>query len=141
MSLDAARQFVGQQIGLPLTYDGSSAATKQLSGDELVALTRALLEFIKNNPSRFTNEQVATANAEAGRYASFDAAQAKAESVSFFDELGKQAEEKIGKPLAAVGEGVSRSVTLAGNLLPITLIAVAVLIALPYIRRATSTTT
>ena len=86
-------------------------------------------------------DDMAPRSSYVGRYASFDAAQAKAESVSFFDELGKQAEEKIGKPLAAVGEGVSRSVTLAGNLLPITLIAVAVLIALPYIRRATSTTT
>lgn len=140
MTLDEARRFVGQQIGLPLLYDGSSTATKNLSPDDLVALTRALIDFIKNNPSRFTNQQVATANAETGRFLNFDRAQAQAESVSFLDELAKQAEEKVGKPLAAVGEGVSRTVTLAGNLLPVVLIVAAVVIALPYLRRATAPT-
>ena len=136
ISLADARKYVGQQIGLPLSYDGSDAATRALSGDQLVHLTRSLLDFIKNNPSRFTNKQVATANAEAGRFNSFDQAQAKADSVTLFGELANQAEEKIGKPLAAVGQGVSTSLTLAGNLLPILLIGAVVLIAIPYINRA-----
>lgn len=136
ISLADARKYVGQQIGLPLSYDGSDAATRALSGDELVHLTRSLLDFIKNNPSRFTNQQVATANAEAGRYTAFDQAEAKMNSVTLFGELANQAEEKIGKPLAAVGQGVSTSLTLAGNLLPILLIGAVVLIAIPYINRA-----
>lgn len=136
ISLADARKYVGQQIGLPLSYDGSDAATKALSGDELVHLTRSLLDFIKNNPSRFTNQQVSTANAEAGRFATFDRAQTEMDSVTLFGELANQAEEKIGKPLAAVGQGVSTSLTLAGNLLPILLIGAVVLIAIPYINRA-----
>lgn len=138
ISLDEARRFVGQQIGLPLSYDGSSEATMALSGDQLVHLTRSLLDFIKNNPSRFTNKQVATARAEAGRFNSFDQAAAQADSVTLFGELANQAEEKIGKPLAAVGQGVSNSLTLAGNLLPILLIGAVVLIAIPYVRRASA---
>ena len=136
MSLTDARKFVGQQIGLPLSYDGSDDATRALSGDDLVHLTRSLLDFIKNNPSRFTNQQVATANAESGRFVSFDQAEAQANSVTLFGELENQVEEKIGKPLAAVGQGVSTSLTLAGNLLPILLIGAVVLFAIPYINRA-----
>lgn len=136
MSLDDARRYVGQQIGLPLSYDGSSEATKALAPDDLVHLTRSLIDFIKNNPSRFTNQQVGTANAEAGRFANFDRAQAELGSVTFFGELEKNAEEKIGKPLVAVGEGVSSSLKLVGNLLPILVIVGIVLIALPYAKKA-----
>lgn len=139
MSIVAARAAVGRQMGLGLDFDGSMEAYRGLSADQQAELTRRLLDFIKNNPQRFTPQQNATAQAEAGRFVSFDTAQAALDSVTFMSELEKNAEEKIGKPLVAVGEGVSTSVKLLGNLLPILLIGAVVVIALPYINKARST--
>jgi len=136
IALVDARRFVGRQIGFPLEYDGSNEATRDLTGDQLVALTRALLDYIKNNPSRFSSEQVTTAKVESPRFQNFDAAEAEANSVTLFGELANEAEKVIGEPLAAIGQGVSTSVKLAGNLIPFLMIGALVIFALPYLRRA-----
>lgn len=136
MSIPEARAAVGRQMGLGLDFDGSTAAYRSLSVGDQTELTRRLLDFIRNNPQRFTPAQNATAQAESGRFNSFDNAQAALDSVTFMGELEKNAQEKIGKPLVAIGEGVSTSVKLLGNLLPILLIGAVVVIALPYINKA-----
>lgn len=67
MTIQAARVFVGQSQGLPSSFDGSGSAYAALTQAEQISLTRGLINYILANPGNFSDAQVATARAEAGR--------------------------------------------------------------------------
>jgi uncharacterized protein YllA (UPF0747 family) len=134
ISIQQARVFVGQQIGLSSGYDGSMSATNDLPVEQKQALTAALINYIANNPARFTAQQVSVANAERNRAQTLTATGGYSET-TFWAEVGKNV-ENAGMAVASVGQGVVSSVNLIGTLLPIGVLVAVVIFALPYIKTA-----
>lgn len=134
ISIQQARVFVGQQIGLPSGYDGSMSATNDLPVEQKQALTAALIDYIANNPARFTAQQVSVANAERNRAQTLTATGGYSET-TFWAEVGKNV-ENAGMAVASVGQGVVSSVNLIGTLLPVGVLVAVVIFALPYIKTA-----
>lgn len=134
MTIQTLRELMGRQIGLPASFDGSITAYGNLSQNQQIELTAAVMRYIRQNPGQFTQAQVAVTTAEGSR-AELTIPAGYAD-VGFWDEFENNAYEIVGKPFVAIGQGVSTSVNLIGTLLPVfALIAVAIF-ALPYIRKA-----
>lgn len=57
MTIEQARKIVGQKLGFP-NFDGSVSAYSKLSQADQVRLTDGLAQFIVNNPTQFTADQV-----------------------------------------------------------------------------------
>lgn len=135
MTIAQARAIVGQQLGLP-SFDGSVDAYRALTPGQQIDLTKALFSYIQKNPENFTTGQLETVKAESPR---LQAAQIEDTSFSvseFMNELETNAYKTVGEPLVNLGQGVTRSVNLVGTLLPIAVLAVLVIVALPYIQKA-----
>jgi hypothetical protein len=136
MTIVQLRELMGRQIGLPATFDGSIDAYRNLSAESQIALTRACVAYVRQNPDKFNAAQVDTATVEASRADRLTYEDPGFSAEEFFDELAIEAKKTIGEPLAAIGTGVSQSVQLVGTLLPVlALIAVAVFV-WPYIAKA-----
>lgn len=138
MTIQQARQFSGNRIGLPATFDGSVSAYRDLSAAQQVALNAAVLNLILAQPQDFTPAQVETARVEINRaQGQITADPTFTENVAtFWDEFETQA-LNVGQAVANVGTGVINSVSLVGTLLPIVVIGALVIFALPYIKTAT----
>ena len=136
MTIQNLRVFIGRQIGLPLSYDGSYVATQKLTPDQFQALTRGMLNYIVANPGRFNDSQVATARAEVGRANNNGLVDPSFSFTDFGSEVASNANELIGKPLQSIGQGFSDALKLVGPLLPVILIGAVVVFALPYIKQA-----
>lgn len=136
MTITQTRALVGNQIGLPSSFDGTVAAYRDLSPTQQADLTREVINFIRNNPGKFTTEQVATANAQFGQAQTLSPTDASFSFSQFFDELETEAYNVVGAPLQAVGQGVSTTVKLVGTLIPILVVVVAVVYFLPQIKSA-----
>jgi hypothetical protein len=134
MTIQAARVFVGQQIGLPSDYDGSMQATNNLPDAKKQELTAALISYIANNPTRFTPQQVSVANAEYNRAQTLTATGGYNDT-TFWKEVAANV-ENAGLAVASIGTGVVRSVNLVGTLLPVLVVVALVVFALPYIKTA-----
>ena len=134
MSIPQLRQIVGQQIGLPATFDGSIAAYGNLSRASQIELTQKMLDYIKEHPGDFEDKQVATANAEGARDLTLVDSSFSWES--FQQEFEANAYDIVGKPFVAIGTGVSNTVTMIGTLLPFAVIVAVIIFALPYIKKA-----
>lgn len=135
ITIQQARVFVGQQIGLPSGYDGSMQATNALPVEQKQALTAALIDYIANNPTRFTAQQVSVATAERNRAKTLTGTGGYSET-TFWNEVGKNV-ENAGMAVASIGTGVVTSVNLIGTLLPVGVLVAVVIFALPYIKTAT----
>lgn len=134
MTIPQLRQLIGNQVGLPASFDGSITAYGALTRAQQIELTQGMLAYIREHPGEFGDKQVQTANAEGSRDLalvdpSFDWSQ-------FMTEFEANAYDVVGKPLVAVGQGLSTSVNLIGTLLPFAVIVAVIVFALPYIRRA-----
>jgi hypothetical protein len=136
MTIAQLRQFVGAQIGLPDSFDGSMTAYGNLAREQQIELTQGMIAYIQSNPGSFTPAQVETARIEAPRAATLTPEDTSFSFSAFFNELETNAGNVIGAPLVSIGNGVSQAVNLVGTLLPIlALVAVAVAV-WPYIARA-----
>lgn len=126
MTIQQARVAVGQEIGLPMSFDGTMAAVNALPTNQKQQLTASLLAYILANPTRFTEAQVATANAERGYINTLSMTSGYTEA-DLITELETGFMRVVGTPLAAVGNGVSSAFTLTGTLIPvIALVAVGI---------------
>lgn len=135
MTIQQARVFVGQQIGLPQTFDGSVAAYRELTQAQQTALTAQLINYIVNNPGQFTPAQVTTANAEKGRINSLGTVDASFDWQEFFTALGDEAVNVVGTPLQNVGQGVSNLVSFLGKATPFIVIGGALLVGYLFLRK------
>lgn len=136
MTIQDLRVFIGRQIGLPLSFDGSYSATQKLTPDQFQALTRGMLNYIVANPGRFNDAQVATARAEVNRANSNGLVDASFSFSDFGSEVANNANDLVGKPLQSIGQGFSDALKLVGPLLPVILIGAVVVFALPYLKNA-----
>ena len=134
MTIPQLRAYVGQQQGLPASFDGSIDAYRNLSAAQQVTLTRGVVDYIKNHPGEFTPAQVQTANVEAGRQS--DIEDTGNNFSVFWTELGDQA-FAVGNSVASIGQGVTNSLNLAGALLPVALLVAVFVFAYPHIKNST----
>lgn len=137
MTIPDARAIVGRQLGYS-GFDGSIDAYRNLTAAQQVELTKALFNYIKANPDKFTNQQQTTVAAEDSRIQKAQIEDASITIANVMTALEEQAYNVVAEPLMAVGQGVSTSVKLIGTLLPFAVIAAVVIFALPYIRKANS---
>ena len=134
MTIQNLRLLMGRQLGLPASFDGSVTAYGNLSRAQQIALTQAMLAYIRENPGAFSNAQVATANAEGAR--DLTLADESFDWSGFQVEFENNAYDVIAKPFVSIGTGVSDTVTLLGKALPFLALAALVIFALPYIKKA-----
>ena len=134
MTIPELRAFIGQQQGLPASFDGSITAYRNLTPAQQVTLTRGTVDYIRNNPGQFTPAQVQTATVEAGRQG--DIEDTGFDASLFWNEIGDQA-FNIGNSVASIGQGVTNSLNLAGALLPIALLVAVFVFAYPHIKNST----
>jgi hypothetical protein len=140
MTIPQLREHVGRQIGLPATFDGSVAAYRELSPAQQIALTQGMIAYIKSNPGSFTPAQVETATVESSRAATMTPEDDGFDADLFFDELGTEAKRVVFDPLAKVGEGVSKSFSLVGTLLPVLAVIAVGIFLYPHLIRAKNST-
>lgn len=105
MTIQEARKFVGQSIGLPSSFDGSVAAYRALSAARQTELTKALVNYINANPDKFTAAQVQTARAESNRAQSLSVEDTSYNWSEFVDEALDQG--------AAITTGAGYSIATA----------------------------
>jgi hypothetical protein len=140
MTIPQLRALMGQQIGLPASFDGSVDAYRGLSRENQIALTQAMIAYIRQNPGSFTPGQVQTAEVEAPRAATMTPADESFDVGAFFQELENNAINTVGAPLVSVGQGVSEAIKLIGTLIPIAVLVAVFVFAFPHIKKATTTT-
>lgn len=136
MTIQNLRIFIGRQIGLPTSYNGTYSETMALAPNDFQMLTRGMVNYIVANPGRFTDSQVATARAEVGRANNNQMLDTDFSFSDFGNEVANNANELIGKPLQSIGQGVSASVNLVGYLIPLGVLAAIVIFAWPYVKKA-----
>lgn len=136
MTITDARKFAGQKIGLPASFDGSIAAYANLTAAQQIAVTQAMIAYIQANPGQFTPAQVETANVQAPQAATLTPEDDSFDFGQFFDELESNAIQKIGGPVASIGNGVSQTLTLIGTLLPAAVLVAVLIYAWPHIKNA-----
>lgn len=134
MTTAQLRQLVANQIGLPASFDGSVAAYRKLTAAQQTELTAGMINYIRNHPGDFTEAQVATANAEAGRASTMTNTSGYSDT-TLLAELESQA-LRVGSAVADVGNGIVNTVSLTGTLLPFVAVAALVIFAWPYIKKA-----
>lgn len=61
MSIIELRKMIGQEIGLPDSFNGTASAYTEIAPAKQVELTNAMMRYIASNPSEFTTEQVSLA--------------------------------------------------------------------------------
>ena len=116
MTIQQARVFVAQKLGIGGSYDGSAAQTYALPVEQKNALTASLLLYIAANPANFTAQQVSVATAEAGRASTLALSSGYKDTnflSAFSDEL-----ESLGESAASVGTGVKDTLNVFGKVLP-----------------------
>lgn len=133
-TIQQARQIVGNQIGLPETFDGSVAAYRELTPQKQIELNQAVLRYVLANPANFLPAQVAVARTQVSNSANYQYDETSNAS-AFWEEFESQV-TRAATAVASVGEGALTSVSLVGNLLPALVIVGIVVLALPYIRQA-----
>lgn len=136
MTIVQLRQLIGNQIGLPESFDGSMTAYGNLSREAQIALTQGMIAYIRNNPASFTPAQLVTAETEAGRAEKLTLDDTSFDTGLFFAELEKNANAVVFDPLVKVGQGISTSVSLVGTLLPVFALVAVAIFAWPYVARA-----
>ena len=134
-SIQQARQIVGNQIGLPQSFDGSVAAYRELPAQKQVELNQAVLRYILANPANFLPAQVKVASQQVDASGNYKIEESNPVA-TFWDEFENQA-VRVASSVASVGEGVVSSVSIVGNLLPVLVIVGLFVLALPYIKQAT----
>lgn len=137
MKIADLRVIIGNQIGLPSTFDGSMTDYGNLSREHQIELTQGMFSYIKEHPADFTVAQVEVVSEEDSRDLTL-----LPEDYDFellMNEFQNNAYEIVGKPLVSIGRGVSSSVNLVGALLPVAVVCVVLLFAWPYIIRAKNT--
>jgi hypothetical protein len=134
MTIGELRVLIGNQIGLPSSFDGSMTDYGNLSREQQIELTQAMFAYIKAHPANFTGAQVEVVNAEDSR--DLTLLPEDYDFVLLINELESNAYEIVGKPLVSIGKGISSSVNLVGTLLPVTIVCIILLFAWPYIIRA-----
>lgn len=133
MTIQQARVAVAQQIGgIASSYDGSMAATNNLSDEKKQELTAALINYIANNPGKFTDLQVATAQMELGRARTMTGTGGYNDT-TFWREVGANL-ERAGRAVASIGEGVITTVGVGGKLIPYAALLFVLVLAFPYIK-------
>jgi hypothetical protein len=137
MTIQQARVAVGNQIGLPSSFDGSMASVNALPTDQKQQLTASLLAYILAHPERFTSGQVATANAERGYINTLTLTSGYVET-DIITELEAGALRVLGTPLAAIGNGVSSALTLTGSLVPFAAVAIIGVLLFSFYKKQTS---
>jgi hypothetical protein len=117
MNIPELRIVVARQIGLPSTFDGSVVAYRELSPTQQTNLTKGMLDYIRNNPGRFTDAQVTTATVEGPRIQNATIEDTSFDWGLFADELGANV-TAAGDQVASLGSGVLASVEALGKILP-----------------------
>lgn len=139
MTIIQARNIVGNQQGLPSSFDGSIAAYAALSPAQQLDLTRGVLDYIINNQPEFTDAQIATAYAQRGQAQSMRIEDTSFDAKLFLTELEKNAYDVIVKPIQNLGDSVSGTANFLAKALPFIVLGALALMALPYIKKQTST--
>lgn len=134
MTIGELRVLIGNQIGLPLSFDGSMTDYGNLSREQQIELTQGMFAYIKAHPANFTNAQVDVVSAEDSR--DLTLLPEDYDFVLLINELESNAYEIVGKPLVSIGKGISSSVNLVGTLLPVAVVCIVLLFTWPYIIRA-----
>lgn len=140
MPIPQLRVIVGQQIGLPAAFDGSMTAYGNLSREDQIELTQAMIAYIQQHPEQFTPAQVQTATVEAPRAATMTPEDDSFNAGAFFAALEQNAINTIGNPLVSVGNGISQSVALIGTLLPVLALVAVLIFAFPHLKKAATST-
>lgn len=133
MTIQTATCLVGRSQGLSADFDGSTAAVNALPTDAKLALTAGLGAYIRANPADFTAGQNSTAQSMAG-LSGAPLQDAGFSMSDFGSEVLTNADNLIGKPLENIGSSFSAVL----GALPALLFVAGLIIALPYIRRATA---
>lgn len=115
MSIIEARKIVGQQIGLPDSFNGTASAYAELDPALQIQLTNELAKFIVANRDQFSEMQVTNAQRLVGRGGilppdEYGLGEAFSDFSDEFLAQGQRIAEGAG---AAVTGGVSRAIVVA----------------------------